>query len=128
MEMPPVLIRRRVMVRSFYILCFLFPSVVWAQGAASTVENAAGGIEGRVSDTQQLALPQPIVELLDVQDHVLQKTVGDDTGRYQFNSVPAGTYILRFSHIGFESTKKGPVTVASHQTTLLAVTLKHQQA
>src|ERR1700682_516247 len=122
-----MLIRRRVMVRWFYILVFLIPSVVWAQGVSTTVENAPGGIEGRVSDTQQLALPQPIVELLDVQDHVLQKTVGDDTGRYQFNSVPAGTYMLRFSHIGFESTKKGPVTVASHQTTLFDVTLKPQQ-
>jgi iron complex outermembrane receptor protein len=116
------------MVRWFYILFFLAPSVAWAQSVSTTVENAPGGaIEGRVSDTQQLALPQPIIELLDAQDHVLQKTVGDDTGRYQFNSVPAGTYMLRFSHIGFESAKKGPVTVASHQTTLFDVMLKPQQ-
>lgn len=115
------------MVRWIYILSFLIPSITWAQGVSTTVESARGAIEGRVSDTQQLALPQPIIELLDTQDHVLQKVVGDDTGRYQFSSVPAATYALRFSHIGFESAKKGPVSVAARQTTLFDVTLKPQQ-
>ena len=124
---PAVLMRRRVMVRWFYILSFLIPSITWAQGVSTTVENAPGAIEGRVSDTQQLALPQPIIELLDTQDHVLQKVVGDDAGRYQFSSVLAGTYTLRFSHSGFESAKKGPVSVAARQTTLFDVTLKPQQ-
>jgi iron complex outermembrane receptor protein len=116
------------------ILCTLIlviPHSAWAQAKVTStvpaVETAPGDIQGRVSDTQQLALPQAFVEVLDAQGHVVQKTVADDSGRYQFSSVQPGTYTLRFSHTGFEPLKKESVTVSSRQTTLLDVVLKPQQ-
>jgi hypothetical protein len=59
-------------------------------------QGGSGSIEGRVSDNQQVALPPPVVEFEDAQGHTIQKVVGHDTGRYQFSSVPPGSYTVQF--------------------------------
>jgi protocatechuate 3,4-dioxygenase beta subunit len=88
------------MTRSLFFALFVAASI------AAMAQGVPGAIEGRVSDTQQLALPQATVELEDAQGRVVQKVVSDGNGHYQFSSVSPGSYTVRFSHVGFEATKK----------------------
>ena len=90
-------------------------------------QGVPGSVEGRVSDSQQLALSQAVVELEDSQGHAVLKVVADDTGHYKIDSVPAGSYTVRFSAVGFEPSKKGPVTVADHQAVILDAILQPRQ-
>jgi iron complex outermembrane receptor protein len=117
--------------RAFTIICV----VLIAGSAFVSAQSAPGSVEGRVSDSQQLALSQTVVEVFErsqpgpqaEQDRPIQKVVADEGGHYKIGSLPPGSYTLRFSHLGFEPAREGPVTVASQRTTLLDVILKPQQ-
>lgn len=93
---------------------------------SARAQGDTGRIEGRISDTQQLAIPQPTVEVQS-QGKTLQRIVGDGTGHYQFTGLPAGSYTLQFSHSGFELATKESVSVSSGQTTVLDMVLQPQQ-
>jgi hypothetical protein len=82
-----------------------------------------GTIQGRVSDSQQLTLPQPKVELRDSQNRVTRTVIGDGEGHYQINNVPSGTWTVQISRDGFGSVTKGPVTVGDGQTVALDAVL-----
>jgi hypothetical protein len=114
-------LRRRQLKMTWLVLFIL--------GAGNQVQgqSATGAIEGRVSDSQQLALPQTAVELQDAQGNTVRKMIGDGDGHFRLDSVSSGTYTLQFSHNGFETATKKPVTVTDGRTTVLDVILQPQQ-
>jgi iron complex outermembrane receptor protein len=109
------------MIRFFLCVAFVTGSTV------ALAQGVPGSIEGRVSDTQQLALSHAVVELEDAQGQVVQKVVADETGHYKIDSVIPGSYTVRFSAIGFEQSKKGPITIADHQALILDAILQPRQ-
>lgn len=96
--------------------------------AAVTVTQAQSGtsaIFGRISDTQQLALPRSTVDIRDAQGNAVRSMIADGEGGYQFNNLPAGSYTLRVTLNGFEAAEK-PVRVAEAENLALDVTLQPQ--
>ncbi len=89
------------------------PFLLIVGSTVSIAQSLAGKIEGRVSDTQQLSLPQTIVSLEDLKGHEVQRSIADGTGHYAFASVPPGSYTMRFSIVGFATATKGPIEVAA---------------
>lgn len=72
-------------------------------------------ISGTVSDSSKL-LPLVTVRLLKTNNAIpLQTTLSKDNGRFELNKPDTGSYILSFTHTGFEE-KKIPVTVSSQQS------------
>ena len=86
-------------------------------------QSDAGRIEGRVSDTQQLAIAHAGVELKNAQGNTVQQIVSDGTGHYELSGVTPGTYTLSFSSGGFEANQQ-TVTVTSGQTAIVDAILK----
>ena len=79
---------------------------------------APGAIEGRISDSQDLALPGATVEVQDSKGTTVKKTVGRYDGSFRVDDVPAGTYMVQFTHDGFQPVKKDAVVVAGRTLTL----------
>ena len=86
-------------------------------------QGDGGQIQGRVSDTQQLAIAHAGVELKNAQGNTLQRVVADGTGHYALTGVSAGSYTITISSGGFE-TNQQMVTVTSGQTAILDAILK----
>jgi iron complex outermembrane receptor protein len=94
------------------VLLFLEPGLGVAQ-------SSGGQVEGTVFDTQKAVLAQSSVSLCDSQGHVIQKAVTDASGHYEFLSITAGTYILRFAHAGFQAAEDSSVVVVNQSPTHL---------
>jgi iron complex outermembrane recepter protein len=92
--------------------------------SVAQAQTALGKIQGRVSDSQQLALDQPAVELQDAKGNMIRKTVGEHDGHYELDDVPAGDYSLKFTHDGFEAVTKGPISVGGGQTSIVDAILE----
>jgi iron complex outermembrane receptor protein len=101
--------------------------LIFAAGVRVCAQDSSNGVEGRVSDGQQLALPETVVELQDGQGRVVQKIVADGSGHYQFTAVSSGSYTVKFSHAGFETVKKGPIVVSNGNRVALDAVLPPQQ-
>jgi iron complex outermembrane recepter protein len=87
-------------------------------------QTPSATIEGRVSDTQQLVLPQTIVTLDDSQGREVQHAIADGSGHYAFNAVQPGSYTLRFSAAGFNVTTKGPIAASGRQNIIVDAILQ----
>ena len=64
-------------------------------------QSSPGSIEGKVTDAQQAAINQTIVELEDPAGHAIAKTTTDEAGHYRLAEVSPGAYTIRFSQTGF---------------------------
>ncbi len=93
----------------------------------ASCQQSSGSIEGRVSDSQQLALAQPTVELQDAQGRTLQQVIGDGAGHYTLVGVAAGSYTVQFGRTGFATLQKENVVLAAGQTVVLDAVLQPQE-
>lgn len=101
-----------------WIAVFLLLGSVLLEPIARGQTKASGTIEGRISDSQDLALPGATVELHDPHGTTIKKIVDRYDGSYRLDDVPAGTYTVEFSHDGFQSSKKDVVVAAGRTLTL----------
>ncbi len=101
----------------------LLAALILAGAGLLRAQGDGGKIEGRVSDTQQLAISHAGVELKTAQGSTVQQIVSDGTGHYELTGVAPGMYTLSISSGGFESQQQN-VTVSSGQTTILDAILK----
>ncbi|MEM6285650.1 MAG: TonB-dependent receptor [Bacteroidota bacterium] len=75
-----------------------------------------GGVAGRVTDAATGSpLPGATVRLLDGQGALARGAATDVDGAYRLGGVPAGTYTLAVSYLGYAEARQ-PVTVASGAT------------
>lgn len=89
------------------LLALLFAPTVAAQGI----------ISGRVVDAElDEPVPTASVAVLDGSEIVTGTTTGMD-GRFRIENVPAGTYALEVSFLGYESARIASVSVRSGRTT-----------
>jgi hypothetical protein len=92
-------------------IAFLLLVVVLRAAAA----EAQGTIKGSVTDKGGAVIPG--VEVVAFNSGVEEKVVTDSAGRYEFPSLPAGTYSITATLMGFVTGKREGVTVVSGQTT-----------
>ncbi len=81
-----------------------------------------GSIKGKVSDNKGITLPAVTVKL---EGAATQTTATDANGNYSFINLPAGSYTLSFTYIGFASTSR-KVTLTVGQEILADVILMEE--
>src|ERR1035437_6218102 len=98
---------RRVSVVLFlaFALLIVFPG-------ASFGQTFRGGINGVVSDQSGAVIPGATVEAADSATGVSHKTISSSAGEFIFQDLPLGTYTVKVTASGFQSTavSKVPVT------------------
>ena len=78
---------------------------------------AQSKINGKVEDTSSQPIPFVNVLLLDNKDSTLVKgAVSDETGNYIINNVPAGTYLLAASMVGYQKAYGSPLVIEEDKT------------
>ena len=108
------------------ILIIIVPSISFAQrggkkgfgnyGAKKQTNNFKGKINGKVLSEDNLPLEFASVTLINKRwDKVIEGTITDSKGKYNFSEVRTGKYLIIFSYIGFindsievELTKRKP--------------------
>ncbi|TMI61547.1 MAG: TonB-dependent receptor [Bacteroidetes bacterium] len=96
----------------------LFCTLVFAQ-------NKIGKISGLVTDDSQKPLQSVSVSLLRAKDSVLVKiAVTDKEGKYEFENISDGKFLLSVSSIGFTKTIGSSIEISSSHSSIKAETIK----
>jgi len=111
-------------------LCLAALTLFYAFPAATTLaaQNATASIEGYVRDAHKQPVPQAKVWLDDQVEGRTQSATTDAGGHFRFNSLPAGTYMLRAQKQGFLEASQGPVSLSQAQTASVNLQLTEAQA
>ena len=104
-----------------YALLF-FISTVFA--VASQAQQTLGSINGTVLDASGAAVPDATVTAIDKATNFEAKTKSQGSGFFQIFNLPIGTYVVKVSHEGFESTDLTNVPVQEARATTVNPTLK----
>ncbi|MBS1918298.1 MAG: TonB-dependent receptor [Bacteroidetes bacterium] len=105
-----------------FIFLFLFTGIVFSQNSATNIPEiklpAEGSLSGRVTEKgKQNPVPGASVYIPDLKLGV----VADSNGRYRFNTLPSGTYLVEVHSIGYKTLTKNisinGATVANFELT-----------
>ena len=119
-------IRSRRQTSSWYwgaiaiLLAILVSSTPWTNAQIATTTATLSGV---VSDPSGALLPKASVNLASVEKGVSRNFVSDDGGRYTFNQLPPGTYILTIKAKGFEAYEQSGIVLNAAETATQNVTL-----
>jgi len=115
-------------VKSWGVRSLFVSSIFLFLTSAVGAQTGTGSIQGRVSDSQQLAMPRVSVELDDSQGNVVQKVLSDETGHYQVSAPVAGGYAIKFSRDGFATVIKTAISVVSGSPLMLDASMQPENA
>lgn len=110
------------MKRFFTLLSLVISFSAFAQ-------DKVGKITGSVINEGQKQLEAVTVQLINSQNNKLVKTeITNKNGKFEFEKITTGKYILKFSNVGYENFSSAPIEISSTTTTseVPAVTLKTQ--
>lgn len=89
------------------------------------IAHAAGGrIEGKITDPKGAAIQAASVTITNTTTKQDFTTVTDAQGKYKFEGLPAGTYIVRVSVKGFNEGRREDVTVQDDATVTIDLRLE----
>ncbi|MBO9592376.1 MAG: TonB-dependent receptor [Niabella sp.] len=85
----------------------------------------AQSISGNVTGTDEKPLEKASITLLNAKDSSVQMlTAADKTGKYRFNQLAAGTYLVMATNVGYAKSYSAPVTVDGKDATVHAIVLE----
>ncbi|HEU5352352.1 MAG TPA: carboxypeptidase regulatory-like domain-containing protein [Terracidiphilus sp.] len=87
-------------------------------------QQTLGSINGTVLDPSGAAVLGASVTVTNPATNYVAKTITQSTGFYQIFNLPIGTYIVRVTHEGFQSTELPKIPVQEARATSVNVTLK----
>ncbi|WP_446743851.1 TonB-dependent receptor [Silvibacterium acidisoli] len=99
-------------------LALLIFTISWMAASPALAQSALGIVQGTVVDAAGAAVPGAQLELLPA--HI--KGITDSQGDFRLPDVPAGSYTVTVTYVGF-SPVSAPVTVAAGQTISLPLKL-----
>ena len=97
---------------------------LWALAGSTAFGQTAGEIEGRVTDSQGLAVPGAGVTLSGEALITEQAAITLSDGSYRFRSLRRGAYNLRFEISGFQTLVREGIIVEGNRTITVPVTLE----
>lgn len=89
----------------------------------SAMMGGTGGLSGQVLDPSGAVIPNSQVKLLNQTGQEVASTTTDSLGRYQFDSVPAGSYRLQTEMRGFKTSVVDGLSVGGGRDATQNVTL-----
>ncbi len=102
----------------------MLAGVFFAQGQSSN-----GVISGIVNDNNQKPLQSVSVSLLRAKDSALVKaTATDKSGKYQFENIAAGNYLLALTSVGYERIFSSPFVISTGQPVVKLTAFSMQEA
>ncbi len=113
------MMRRRIIIVAALLMCVL------GQGVMAQIQQPAflGTISGSVVDAQT---GEALIGVTVALDGTKLGAITDLDGKYTIKRVPAGTYVLRISMIGYTATQITEVEVTSAEPVSVSVALKPQ--
>src|SRR5579863_2462424 len=97
-----------------YALLFIISTVF---AVVSQAQQTLGSINGTVLDASGAAVPDATVTAIDKATNFEAKTKSQGSGFFQIFNLPIGTYVVKVSHEGFESTDLTNVPVQEARAT-----------
>jgi hypothetical protein len=94
-------------------------------GAASVAWAQSGVIAGQVADAAGGAILDVEVVAVNADGKEVRRVLTNDYGFYQLRPLPAGTYTLRYSAVGFRPAERAGLVLRANQ--LLEVGVVHLQ-
>jgi hypothetical protein len=91
--------------------------------ASAPAQQTLGGITGTVTDKTGSVLQGTVVTVVNDQTKLTRTQKTNANGSYDLVNLPIGTYILTFTHEGFESQKIPSITVQADRTATVNATL-----
>ena len=102
------------MKRSFLLAAALLSCIV------ASAFRTGFPISGRVTDAGQKPIPFAVISLLKSADSSLVKgTIGDDQGKYYFENIAEGKYLLQVNATGYSSVYHGPFDLAAGENLVI---------
>ena len=93
-------------------------------GSAAFAQSSRGTVTGFVSDSSKAAIANAKVELTNSGTKVARETQTNDSGIYRFDAVDPGTYTLRVSANGFQTSQVSNFTVVAGGTAAVDTALE----
>ncbi|MGA9062840.1 MAG: carboxypeptidase regulatory-like domain-containing protein [Terracidiphilus sp.] len=100
-----------MMIRHSWAVVVCALSLALFSGFAYAQNSNSGDIRGTVTDSSGALVPGVNVTVTSNDTGVVTKYVTDSDGLYDTNSILPGSYTLVFTKQGFETFKRGPVTL-----------------
>ena len=94
-------------------LVFVFVAVL---AAMPLFGQTFGGITGVVTDTSGAAMERAIITITNPQTNLTRSAISNDTGNYNFPSLPPGIYNVRAEKQGFQSEARNNIELQVQQT------------
>jgi iron complex outermembrane receptor protein len=95
-------------MQSFFLTAFLFLTIV--------VQAQTGKITGKVSTASKTEMDGAVATLLAAKDSAFIKTSFiDSTGRFEFEQLKPGAYLVSISPVGYQKYFSAPVTINNEQ-------------
>lgn len=91
---------------------------------ASYAQFESASVLGFVRDTSGAAIPNATVTLANTSTGITQKATSDGEGRYQFASVPIGSYTVAAETKGFQRTQTAPFRLTINARQRVDIALK----
>ncbi len=114
--------------RSSVVRCGLVVLTVLVCASSCLAQQTLGSLNGTVVDPSGAAISGATVSATNSAINVTQTTTTQNTGFFQIFNLPIGTYVLKISLRGFETTALNGITVQEARATTVNATLKIGQA
>jgi hypothetical protein len=111
-------------VRRLLPSCGLFLMAVLTCSFSANSQQTLGSLNGTVMDPSGASVGGASVSLTNAAIGVTRTATSQDNGFFQIFNLPIGTYIVKVSHDGFETTELSGIAVQEAHTSTVTVSLK----
>lgn len=112
---------RQLSILAFLFFPFFFASFSYSAAAQTTATSA--GISGRVTDQRGAVVTKAAVILYTRDNRVRLKMLSDESGKYQFEQLASGEYLIEAEAIGFARSATQIVSVERNVPATLDISL-----
>jgi len=106
------------------ILSLLFVLMASVVASPLFAQQTLGTLNGTVLDTSGAAVPGAVVTASDADISVSRSTTTQGNGTFQIFNLPIGTYVVKVTHDGFDTTELLHIPVQEAHASTIAVALK----
>ena len=111
-------------LRKFTAIASMASFLLFSSGARLRAQALYGSVVGVVTDASGAIVPGALVKATQTATGQVRQTLTNDTGAYNFPTLPQGSYNVVISHPGFETSVRQAVTVTIDNVVRVDAALK----